>query len=612
MPQPSRSSRPLRAAGLRRSTTVRTLVVAPVVLAAACSSPLDRSAEDALRDEVIAAHRRQFGQNAANPVIEVRRTASEVEQQLENEGRIEQLDTMSGPTAYRQEELQPGEDLLGRAEPEVVEITLERAIELAVKNNLDLKVASLAPAIAEQRVLEAEAVFDWTFFTDAEWQDTDTPRPLGGGSFGTSGDVRSEVLTINPGFTKELYSGGNLTLETALDYNKLDPSPFDNTDSYYSADVAASLSQPLLRGFGNDIARADILLTQNARQQEVQNFKQTMLQVVLDTERAYWDLLQARQTLLINQRLLDRTIDDRNRLVARAEFDVSPVRITEANSYVELRRADVIRSRTALRQASDALKRLINDNSLELTAETLMMPADAPPEAPISFNMIDAINNALRYRPELERALLEVNNASIRQRVADNARLPLLDLTAGVSVNGLDEDDPGQAYANISDMNYIDFLVGGRFEYPLGNRGARAGYEAARLAREQTVQDFRRLVQDRALAVKNALRNVMTAYELIGATRAARRAAADSLRAIEEQERAGVALTPEFLLDLKFRTQEQLAQAEIEEIGSLTDYNTSIAEFYESVGTLLNRYGIEFKEVGNPAPTVQPVEGKGF
>jgi outer membrane protein TolC len=106
--------------------------------------------------------------------------------------------------------------------------------------------------------------------------------------------------------------------------------------------------------------------------------------------------------------------------------------------------------------------------------------------------------------------------------------------------------------------------------------------------------------------VKSSLRDVLTSYELIGATRASRRAAADSLRAIEEQEAAGVALTPEFLLDLKLSTQQRLADAEIQEVQALTGYNTAISQLYQAMGTLLDRNQIEFiAEPRDMRPTVQ-------
>jgi outer membrane protein len=85
---------------------------------------------------------------------------------------------------------------------------------------------------------------------------------------------------------------------------------------------------------------------------------------------------------------------------------------------------------------------------------------------------------------------------------------------------------------------------------------------------------------------------------LIGATRAARRAAADNLRNLEVKERSGQALTPEFI-DQKLRSQDRVADAEMQEIQALTQYNASIAKLYQTMGTLLEHNKIELK----PDPT---------
>ena len=52
-------------------------------------------------------------------------------------------------------------------------------------------------------------------------------------------------------------------------------------------------------------------------------------------------------------------------------------------------------------------------------------------------------------------------------------------------------------------------------------------------------------------------------------------------------------LTPDFL-DLKLRRQEALASAEIDELDSLINYNTAIADLHRSTGTALDRNQIRF------------------
>jgi outer membrane protein TolC len=203
------------------------------------------------------------------------------------------------------------------------------------------------------------------------------------------------------------------------------------------------------------------------------------------------------------------------------------------------------------------------------------------------------VTTALRHRPELRQALLEIDDASIRQRVADNQRLPDLTLNAQMQYRGLD-GKLDEAYDELSEADFIDYLVGAQFEQPIGNRAAEAQFRQARLARQQAVLGYKRAVQEVVLEVKTALRDVETSFELIAVTRAARRAAAENLRALLEREEKGEALTPEFLLDLKLNTQQRLADAEIRELQAIVDYNISISRLYQATGTLLERNQIEF------------------
>jgi outer membrane protein TolC len=227
-------------------------------------------------------------------------------------------------------------------------------------------------------------------------------------------------------------------------------------------------------------------------------------------------------------------------------------------------------------------------------ADAAAHPVENVVDQPVEYSLLDAVSTALQKRPVLQQALLEIKNASIRQRVADNARLPQLDLNATLGINGLGINDAASAIEDTDEANFIDYVLGATFQYPIGNRGPEAQYNRRRLQGRQNVLTYRDRAQQVVLDVKNALRELVQAYELIGSNRAARRAAADSLRAIESQEEAGAALTPQFLLDLKLETQRRLAEAQVAEARALADYNTAIARLYRAMGTLLDRNGIAF------------------
>lgn len=592
----------------------RLLVLVGVVAAVwliGCANPLQQTEEEQLREEVIASSRAHLQAAAAGPVIELSRPPSDVEAELTEERRTE-LDKVSGPEAYKDQSLELGLDLIGQEGVETVGMTLQRAVHLAAENNLDVQVARIQPGINQTQITQAEAAFDAVLFSDLNFEKLDTPQPPTGAGLSAFGTSQSDKRELNTGIRKRLSSGGQFTLSTQFGRNFRQPSFFSGTDTFYDADILASLNQPLLRNFGADVNRAQIILASNARRETIQDLRRQLLDSILETETGYWNLVFAYHQLKIQTRLLQRTIEDRDQLKQRENFDVSPVRLTEANSFVELRRADVIRARQLVRINSDRLKRLIYSRDFPIAGETLIKPVDSPADVPLKFSLLDAVSTALRYRPQLQRVLLEINDATIRQRVADNQRLPQLNLAATVRYNGISvKREIGDAYSNMTDGDFIDYILTAQFEVPIGNRGPEALFRQQQLARQQAVVNYQRNAQQVVLDVKESLRNLQTAYQLIDAARAARRAAADNLRAIEEQEEAGVALTPEFLLDLKLSTQQRLADAETQEIQSMTDYNTAIATFYAAMGTLLERNGIQFadqQELGpaEPEPVAPP------
>lgn len=559
-----------------------------------CAGPMERSANEALREQMLATHRAMIGDLAAGPVIEIKRPPSEVEDDLRaiKPDWIEQLDKTSAPDAIARQDMDLGPDLLGEAKTPVVQFTLKRAIELAVRHNLDLQSARLTPAIGDTLVTQAEARFDAVYFADLDFTRANSAQAP------SLFDPRvDESLGLGTGLRKTLVTGGVAAIQTDMSRSDSSPAIFTDNPSYAS-DVLLSLSQPLLRNFGSDVNRADILLAQSSRQQSLQDFKSSLLSVVGQTEAAYWNLVLARQNLLIQQWLYQATVKERKRLKPRLGFDVKQASYTDVLSREETRRTEVIRARAQVRKSSDALKRLINDPQLPLSTETLVQPLEAPVDAPVQLNMVDAIATALRHRPELQSALMKISDSSIRQSVAENLRLPRLDISGQIRLNGVANTGVPEAYDNLTDGDYVDYILGLNFEVPLGNRAAQALYRQRQLERQQAVSGYQSQAQGVVLEIKDALRELLTGHELIGATRAARRAAAENLRSIEAEEDAGVTLSPDFI-DLKLNRQQALAAAEQQEIQALTNYNTAIAQFYFAMGTLLERNGIDFQD---PAP----------
>lgn len=506
------------------------------------------------------------------------------------EERLEELDTMAGPRSYSDAPVPGmGIDLSGNTS-DTVGVTLEQAIQSAVRHNLRLRDASFSPALSSEQLAQAESVFDWVFFADARWSKLDEPQ-LGPSFGGSRANVRDD-FAVTAGFRKRLTTGGELTFSQTEAYSDISsPGVSFEPNPSHAVGFSARLDQPLLRGFGRDVTLSEIRLAESAERAAVQSLRGQLIDTVTQTEREYWNLVTAYRTLQVQQRLLERGESVRGRVEARRELDVTPAAIFDARSQVEFRRANVIRATNALRQASDALKIQMNDPAYPIESEILLRPTDPPARSPLEFSFFDAVTSALARRPEIEQSILTINDAAIRASVADNGRLPMLNLAAQANFDGLARNF-GDAFTDQLAGDFASYIVSLSFERPLGNRGAEAFFRQRQIERLRAMNAYRQAVQAVLLEVKISLRNISTNYRLIEQTRIGRLAATENLRTLEVQGETTRGFTPEFL-DLQFTRQRALADAELQEIQALADYNIGLAEYYAATGSSLARRGLK-------------------
>jgi outer membrane protein TolC len=237
------------------------------------------------------------------------------------------------------------------------------------------------------------------------------------------------------------------------------------------------------------------------------------------------------------------------------------------------------------RDQSDKLKALINDPDLDINSNILINPTDQPISDPVAYETLDCIETALRQRPELQQARLQLERADIVIRVARNALLPQVDLTLALQANGLDHGFDQSYVRTVDPMNHLDATVGIKFEIPIGNRDAEYKLKQHEAERNQAitnlVQGAQQVVQD----VKAQLREVYSSYEEIAYRDRVRVAAANEFQGIIDLENIRPR-TPEFL-QLKLDSQARLAQAEQQLIQSIVNYNLAIMRLEQAKGTLL-------------------------
>jgi outer membrane protein len=488
-----------------------------------------------------------------------------------------------------------GTDLLGR-DTVLVPVSLQGVVQASIAGNLDVEFAQFGPAISQAELVEAEAVFDWTLFGSVEGRDTITPQTSAAG-FGT-GVIRNESdsATATLGVRRSLTTGGSLSVQHDLGYSNVESSFFGAADPNpsNSSNFVLGYEQPLLDGFGRDRVQAGIYLARNAERSAVAGLKNQLITSASDTERAYWQLVFAYKQVIIRAKLVERGIEVRDDIKARRVQDARQAQVADAVARVERRRSDLLTAKTALRNASDNLKRLMNDDRVPVGSEILLVPGDDSAVEALSISLLNAIDTGIQNRPEVEQSILSIDDSTIRENVARNAKLPTLNLTAQARMLGLDDSISDGYNDSISNRFVDDWLIGLTFEQPLGNRSGEAGFRKARLERMQSIVGYRRTVQGIVLDIKNALNAVVTNHALISQTTLSRVAQGEALRAlIVEKELTNAGYSVE-RLNLELNQQESLANAEISEAQSLVNYNTAMVDLYQAMGTTLDRNRIDF------------------
>jgi len=526
--------------------------------------------------------------------------AEQTEVEAALQGRRDVLDSLSPSPPNTAFEATAGSDLHGGKES-VLEITKDDAINVALMNNLDVEIASYQPAISTEAIRQAEAAFDFLFGLNGTLGRNRIPQQTVPNNPFSSDEQSTDTLNVDGSLAKKLHSGGTLTISTDVSRSEN-----NNADFVFQPNPAwqtvgtVGLNQPLLRNFGDSVARAQINISTIMHGQSLEDFKLSLMNTLTATEVAYLDLVLQWKTLQVREWLYEQSQEVVSILELRRGYDTGESDYAQAVATLQQRSVEVISQRSLVHSASDTLKALMNSDAYGLESNSVLQPSSTLEPLEVRISLREAVMTAVEHRPDLRRLALEIDKNDVSLEVADNARLPQLDLQAQMSFYGLG-DSAGDGYNEVFDAEYLNYVAGLAFEIPLGNHAAEADYQSKRLEKMTSTVRYRKGVQDAVIEVKRLLRDVVTNAELMQANRAYRVAQAENMRALQVEEETMSGLTPTFL-NLKLQTQSGLATARIAEFTSIVNYNKSIANLYLAMGVTSNMHGIDVHTNSRQSP----------
>lgn len=492
---------------------------------------------------------------------------------------------------------------------DALRISLDDAIEIALRQNLDINVQRFDRSQALYSVEQNRGIFDLRGFVSTTVAQSDQPNTtqLEGAAVLTTDNRRFDL-----GLDQLTAFGGEASLRMAGD-RLASNSTNALINPEFGADASLTFAQPLLRGFGKLATKRPILLASIGSEVNRELFEQEVIRVTQQVENAYWGLVEAREQLVVAEQSLKlaRELDERNRVQVEVGT-LAPIELVQSEATVATRQEQIIRARAAVDDAADLLAQLLN---LDVAAywDLEMVPTTDPVTEPIAIDLAAATSKALAGRPELRIEELNIETARIDYQFLQRERLPQVDLvltyggtgTAGRGNVFTPEGDPVSVDTDLTDAfdtafqrDFDNWALRLDVSYPIQNRAARAQAMIADLEvqRARTVMDRQRLAV--VAEVRTAARGVETAAQQIESAKVSRRLQQRNLEA--EQKRYENGMSTSFQVT---QIQDDLTQARSREVSAITGYRRALTEYYRAVGSLLEVNNIELIE---PADEMRP------
>lgn len=459
-------------------------------------------------------------------------------------------------------------------------LTIQECLEMALQKNFTVQIQHYNVSMSQDALQIAEAPFDPTVSlssTRTFSQSSTTNTQLNGAPAPVSDNTNTRL-----GVTKEISTGGTLSLSTLLNrsssnssYNLLNPA--------YTGNVTISVSQPLLKGAGSSISRAGIERGKIGVSIANLNFEAQVMNVVQNTENAYYNLVYAREQLQVYQlsldlaqKLLDEATEKR-RIGSATDIDVLQAQVGVANA-----RSNVLQAQQSLKDNTDALLALIGQFDLNRSITTAGFEEFTGAVPSVS----SAYETALRHQPDFLAAKATIEQAKIDVRVAANQKRPDLSVNGALGYSGID-NTVSNVYQELPKGDSYNWQLGLTLSFPWKFRGDTARYQQALSTLHQQQTSLRQLEQNILVQVRAAVRAVETNRENVKIAALAAKFSSKQYDLQRAKFDAGLATSRDVL-----QTQSDLENARLSELKARITLQTSLAGLHRIEGSSLTHYHI--------------------
>jgi HAE1 family hydrophobic/amphiphilic exporter-1 len=513
-------------------------------------------------------------------------------------------------------------------------LTLQQAVEMAAKNNLEIEIQKTDVANAGQAIKAAKGAFDPIIRFRPGWESAATPASsvlqAADGRL-TNRSWMSTISLVQP-FTR---FGTQLNVD--FDNSRVQTnSPFNTLNPYFGSRLLVGITQPLIRGFRTDPARTQVKVRGKELDVAETGLQLQLIDVIARVEQAYWDLVAARQDVGLKQEsvgLAQEQLATNRRLIKAGTL--AEVELSASEAELERRRDDLHTSIANLTTAENQLKNLLAPDMTHDIWNDQLVPVETsrPSDVPAMPDLNALVAQALASRLELQQLSQRGEIVQAQKELAADQKRPQVDLFAGyvstglagslragenpltasnaalyaqvnrlseqaglqplapVSLGGLPGDLIGSNATSLSNLlsgRYQTFQVGVSIDLNLRNRTAEASHAQAQIAERRLGLERLRVEQAINQQVRDSLQAIESARQRVAAAEAGATAAREKLDSETRMFQAGESTN--FLV---LTRQNEYANSRLRTVVANLDLNRALARLELALGSTLRTYGIQ-------------------
>jgi outer membrane protein len=466
--------------------------------------------------------------------------------------------------------------------PSVPALTLEECILRAIQHNFDLRIQNYNTETAKETLNIAKAGFDPNFSATARRTINQAASSTSSLDGTTSTGLRTDGTSASVGYTQFVSTGATLNVNSNLNRAATNSS-FATLNPSFGSNISVGASQPLLRGAGRNANLALVRISQIGVNIANLGFKGAVLQVIHDTEVAYYNLAFDRDQLIVKQHSLE---------LARALFDENTTRkntgvatdldVVSAEVGVANARLGVVQAEQAVANGEDALLNLTgpaNFNQRPGAVHFSDFP-DHPPSFDISYKLTRDND------PDYATSLAVINQDKLNADSLKQFALPTVNLDGTVGYNATD-DSYSNVLNDLPERKGYNWTIGVTVGVPWGLHADRARYRSAIATLRQQQAKFEQLDQNLVVNVRSAVRAVETN---ITSVQIAAKATELSERQYNLQKaRLDAGLSTSRLV---LEAQDDLETAHVNELQARVNLGAALAALHQLEGSSIDQYKI--------------------